>query len=83
MTVKIITDSTSYLDKEYIEKENITVVPLHYIFDGQEYREGFPGEFSDFYRKLESTKLFPTTSQPSAGDFFDAYTNVLRKMMKQ
>lgn len=79
MTVKIITDSTSYLEKEFIERENITIVPLHYIFDGQEYREGFPGEFSDFYRKLESTKLFPTTSQPSAGDFFDAYKDALRE----
>jgi DegV family protein with EDD domain len=79
MTVKIITDSTSYLEKDYIEKENITVVPLHYIFDEQEYREGFPGEFGEFYRKLENTKFFPTTSQPAAGDFFDAYNEAFKE----
>lgn len=73
MTVKIITDSTCYLDKDFIERENVTVVPLHYVFDGEEYKEGFPGEFGEFYNKLQSTKLFPTTSQPAAGDFQVAY----------
>ena len=78
MSVKIITDSTSYLDKEYAKKENITVVPLTYIFDGVDYHEGFKGEFDDFFHKLESTKLFPTTSQPAAGDFYEAYLEGLR-----
>jgi len=79
MTVKIITDSTSYLDKEYATKENITVVPLNYIFDGVDYKEGFKGEFDDFFHLLETTKLFPTTSQPSAGDFYEAFVDGLRE----
>lgn len=78
MTVKIITDSTSYLDKEYAKKENITVVPLNYIFDGIDYQEGFKGEFDEFFHKLESTKLFPTTSQPAAGDFYQAFVEGLK-----
>lgn len=79
MTVKIITDSTCYLDKDFIQSENVTVVPLHYVFDGQEYKEGYPGEFGEFYSKLESTKLFPTTSQPAAGDFQVAYLDAFNK----
>ena len=76
--IKIITDSTSYISKDYAEKENITVVPLNYIFDGETYKEGFEGEFDEFFEKLASTKLFPTTSQPSAGEFVDAFESGLK-----
>lgn len=73
--IKIITDSTGYITKEYAEKENITVVPLNYVFDEISYKEGFKGEFDEFFERLGSTKLFPTTSQPSAGEFVDAFEN--------
>lgn len=71
--IKIITDSTAYLTKEYVKEENIGVVPLKYVFGDCDYKEPFPGEFEEFYKKLETTKLFPTTSQPSAGEFFNAF----------
>lgn len=76
--IKIITDSTSYITKEYAEKENITVVPLSYVFDGISYKEGFKGEFDEFFQKLGSTKLFPTTSQPPAGEFVEAFENAFK-----
>ena len=78
MKIKIITDSTSYLDKEYIDKMDITVVPLNYVFDGEEYKEGLKGEFHEFYSKLQSTEYFPTTSQPAVGDFAAAYDEALK-----
>ena len=78
MTVKIITDSTSYLEPELIEKENITVIPLNYVFDGKDYKEGFRGGFDDFFHKLETTDFFPTTSQPATGDFVEAYEEALK-----
>lgn len=71
--IKIITDSTSYIEKTYVVEENVSVVPLNYIFDGQSYLEGFKGEYDEFFNKLASTNLFPTTSQPAAGDFFRVY----------
>ena len=76
--IKVVTDSTSYITKEYAEKENISVVPLNYEFDGMSYKEGFKGDFDEFFKKLASTKLFPTTSQPSAGEFVEAFENGLR-----
>jgi DegV family protein with EDD domain len=66
------------LDKNYIEDENIRVVPLNYVFDGEDYKEGLKGEFNDFYSKLQSTDLFPTTSQPAIGDFVAAYEEALK-----
>lgn len=71
--IKIIVDSTGYISKEYVKKENITVVPLNYIFGEETGKEPFPGEFKNFYNKLSSTKLFPSTSQPAAGDFLNVF----------
>lgn len=75
--IKIITDSTSYIEKDFVEKENLTVVPLSYLYNGEAYKEGFKGDFDEFYELLGSTKLFVTTSQPSAGDFYEAYEKAL------
>ncbi len=36
-------------------------------------KEGFPGEFQEFFQKLENSKLFPTTSQPSTGNFLEEF----------
>lgn len=77
--IKIITDSTSYITKEYAEKENITIIPLNYVFGEETGKEGSPGEFDDFFEKLETTKLFPTTSQPSAGEFLDIFNEAFEE----
>ncbi len=76
--IKIITDSTCYISKEYVDKENMGIVPLTYVFDGVSSKEGFKGDFDEFFEKLGSTKLFPTTSQPAAGDFVDAFNQALK-----
>lgn len=76
--IKIITDSTCYISKEYVENENLKIVPLNYVFDGKTNKEGFKGEYDEFFQKLKSTKLFPTTSQPSAGEFYEAFVEALQ-----
>ncbi len=75
--IQIVTDSTAYLAKEYSFGKTIKIVPLSVNFLGKADKEGFPGEFEDFYEKLESTKEFPTTSQPAVGDFIEAYKRAL------
>ena len=71
--IKIITDSTSYMDKEYVQANNVSVIPLNYSFGDVTEEEGFPGEFNSFFEKLSSTNLFPTTSQPASGDFLNEF----------
>lgn len=71
--IKIVVDSTGYITKEYAEREDVAIVPLNYVFGGETSKEPFPGEFDDFYSKLSSTKLFPSTSQPSTGEFLDVF----------
>ena len=77
--IKIITDSTSYITKEYARENNITVVPLSYYFGEEMEKEGFPGEFENFFNRLENSNLFPTTSQPPTGDFLEEYNKAFNE----
>lgn len=69
MSIRIITDSTAYLERDFAEANHITIVPLSIEFEGQSEVEGYPGEFDAFFQRLAKSTDFPTTSQPSVGAF--------------
>ena len=73
MTVKIVTDSTSDLPEEIVRSLGITVVPLNVHFGTDTYKDGIDITASDFYDKLLNGPVLPTTSQPSIGEFAQAY----------
>lgn len=75
--IAFVTDSTAYLSKERIEQNDITVVPLSVIFDDQVYREGVDIGSEAFYHRLQTSKGFPTTSQPPVGEFAEVFTKLL------
>ncbi|WP_425539091.1 DegV family protein [Microaceticoccus formicicus] len=77
--VGIITDSTAYLDSEFISKHDIGIVPLSYTFEGENYCEGVTETFDEFFNRFEKSKDFPVTSQPSTGDFLKVYNEWLEK----
>lgn len=77
--VGIITDSTAYLDSEFISKHDIGIVPLSYTFEGKNYCEGVTETFDEFFNRFEKSKDFPVTSQPSTGDFLKVYNEWLEK----
>lgn len=68
-----ITDSTSGLNPEEAEKLGIHVLPLSVIFGEYAYRENIDITNEEFYKKLESSKEFPTSSQPTIGDAISFY----------
>lgn len=76
--VKIVTDSSSYLDPEISEKYDIRVIPLRIGFGTDSYREGVDITTEEYYKKLESSKDFPTTSQPPIGDFTQVYGELVQ-----
>jgi len=53
------------------------VVPLTLNFDGKALLDGVDIRPDDFYRRLPSVATHPTTSQPSAGRFAEAYSALL------
>lgn len=71
--VALVTDSTAYLPPEYVERYRITVVPLYVRFGDQVLRDGVEITPEQFYARLPGSPVFPATSQPSAGDFVEAY----------
>ena len=75
--IKIMADSTSYIPKEYAEKNNVTIIPLRYLYKNEEYIEGWPGEFDEFFEDFTKTKIFPKTSQPSLETFIEQYNKAI------
>jgi DegV family protein with EDD domain len=71
--IGIVTDSTAYMDDAYAKEHDIKVVPLKVMMGDDSWREGVDISNDEFYRQLRLSPSFPTTSQPSAGEFLEAY----------
>lgn len=73
--VRIVTDSTSDLPREVRERYGIITVPLTVQFGNDSYRDNEDLTPAEFYRRQQEGP-FPTTAQPSAGAFEEAYRRV-------
>ena len=73
MTVKIIGVTSSGLEPADAQKYGITIVPLRVNFGTETLRDGVDISKSEFLTRLAASKIFPTTSQPPAGDFLTLY----------
>jgi DegV family protein with EDD domain len=76
-SIAIVTDSTADLPSQLARTRSITVVPLTLNFEGRSLLDGVDIRPSEFYRKLPNATTHPTTSQPSAGRFAEAYSELL------
>lgn len=76
---KIVTDSTAALPKEYVERYDISVVPLKVAFGDEVYRDGVDINPELFFKKVKESSVFPKTSQPSVEDFYQVYKNIFEK----
>jgi DegV family protein with EDD domain len=77
--VAIITDSSAYLPKEYVEKYHIAVLPLTLHWEGQIYRDGVDITATEFYTRLKHANTLPTTSQVTPNDFKEQIQKALDK----
>ena len=71
--VAIVTDSTTYLPRELIERWSIAVVSLYVGWEGELRPEAEYVDLDAFYARLRDSPQLPKTSQPSAGDFLAFY----------
>ena len=76
MAVRVVTDSTSDLPADLAEELDITVVPLNVHFGSEVFKDGVDLTTDQFFDRLFSGPEFPTTSQPSVGDFMETYSRV-------
>lgn len=71
--VRLIIDSPACASEEFVKVNNISVVNLNVMLDGESRKEGFEPTWADFFEKLKNTKDFPKTSLPSPEEFLKAF----------
>lgn len=77
--IHLIVDSTFGIEKDYAKQKGIEIVNLKLILNDQVFEEGTQECWNQFYTKLESSKEFFTTSQPSPEDFKNSIEKILKK----
>src|SRR5918999_2276723 len=78
--VAVVSDTTGYLPNQLADANGIRVVSLYVNFGGErtEPEAKLMERLDSVYEEIRSTDDWPTTSQPSVGDFVSAYEPLLR-----
>ena len=80
MSITVVTDSTADIPAHIEEEMGITTVAAFVRFGDEEFRDKQDITPEAFYARLTRDKdIFPTTSQPSPGDFKTVYDDLLEK----
>jgi len=74
MKLAVITDSSAYLPASLLESENLFVLDIPVVIDGESYVEGRNLTASEFYEKMAQSDELPKTSQPSIADLEEILT---------
>jgi DegV family protein with EDD domain len=76
--MQIVTDQGADLSDEQTAGLNIHCVPLKITLNGKTYIGGVDIDYHAFYQMLSETQAFPSTSQPSPGDFEKMYRELAK-----
>lgn len=71
--IALVTDSTCDLPQEFIEKHQISVVPLSLHFGDTYYLDRVTLMPDRFYKMLPKAKIYPSSSQPTFKEFSNKY----------
>ncbi|MEY8370012.1 DegV family protein [Aerococcaceae bacterium 50-4] len=79
MKTAIIVDSTATLPREIASLDNVFQIKLSVIFPDGEVREDSsdPRVISDYYNELDAMAVLPTTSQPTNGQIYEVYEEII------
>lgn len=75
---KIITDTTADLPLDYIEENDIGLVYLGYMMDGEDYGKGHQLDVKEFYAMMRNGKM-PTTSQVNPEQAREYYEECIKE----
>ncbi|MBS4061851.1 MAG: DegV family EDD domain-containing protein [Bacteroidetes bacterium] len=71
--ISLVTDSTCDLPTDLLEKYQIQVVPLTVHFGEEFYIDRITIQPEQFFKKLETSKVHPTSAQPTFPEFVNRY----------
>lgn len=77
MAIKVVTDSTSYIPKEYIDKYDIKIVSLNVVMDGVSRRE-VDIDNKYFYEEMSEVNEIPKSSQPIPEEMLTVFENIVK-----
>ena len=75
--IALITDSTSDLSPEQLQRSNAVSVPLYVLLDGQNLKDGVEISSKQIFEAVEKGVKVPSTSQPSPVEFAEVYKRAL------
>lgn len=79
MKLAIVTDSSAYLNGRIKDHKDLFIIPIPVVIDGQPFEEGVDIHEDEFYRLLNQSQEFPTTSQPVLGEVITMYQEIQAK----
>jgi DegV family protein with EDD domain len=65
MPIAFVTDSTAYIPPDLVKQYSISVVPQVLIWGDQTFQDGIDIQPDEFYARLRTAKVMPSTSQAS------------------
>ena len=74
--VKVVTDSTAYLEVSVAKRLGITIVPLTVRLGEEIFREGVDITAEEFFQKLDRSSAMPVAFPPSVEDFQGVYAKL-------
>jgi DegV family protein with EDD domain len=75
----IVTDSTAWIPRELIDQYNITVAPQVLIWGEETLNDGVDIQPQEFYARLKTAKVMPTTSQVPIVTMQNIFAGLLEK----
>ncbi len=72
----VVVDSTADFPDASARFPNWRVVPLYVLFGDESFRDYVELPAADFYARLRTSPVMPTTSQPTPGDFSTVYDDL-------
>jgi DegV family protein with EDD domain len=79
--IALVTDSSSDLEKEIIEKYNIQTIPLKIIYSDREYNDGVDISPEEVYERFDQE--IPKTSMPSQTDIMKVFDRLREEGYKK
>lgn len=77
--IALVTDSTAWIPKDLTDKYNITVAPQVLIWGEQTLSDGVDITPQEFYARIKTAKVMPTTSQVSIVTMQSVFSGLLEK----
>ncbi len=75
--VALVTDSTATIPEQFLRQYSIPVAPLQVIWGKETFRDSIDIHPEEFYKRLQTSKSTPSTSQPSPAVFREIYQGLL------